>query len=212
MHTPSWICFTLLAATISPTLAMKNALEGSRLFGRCKDPFKKMIHRRMEELTDGPLVARMPQTAPPAPSQSAGNANLTGSDPSNIDQTLIDAALSAACDKALDPVRRVPNNAGVLACYNIPFLNTQTGVFESDLRLFQFSPPKGDFKKINPTELSLQLSYPNAAFSTVPKASQRRKREPKATGRDDPLSRTPLETFLFVGQISKTLTLSKLTE
>jgi hypothetical protein len=206
---------TLLIALSAPTLGAKYAFDTVGLFRRRVDALEDMVRRRADEMTAPHLVARLPASAPaPAPagpSQSAST-NLTGSDPSNIEPAKMDATISAACAAALGPIKTVSNDAGILGCYNLPFLNTNTGVFEADLRLYQRSKPSGAFDGVKLTDISVQLSYPNAAFSTVPQNTKSARRGLDLQSRQDRGRVNELQRFLFVGQVSNGLTLSKLKE
>lgn len=202
---------TLLIALCLPALAVKDAFDALRLLSRRVHTLDEMVYRAADEMAVGRLVARMPQSPPAAPTQSIA-ANLTGSDPSSIDQAQIDVTTSAACSAALGDIKSVSNDAGLLGCYNIPFLNTNTGVFEADLRLYQLLQPRGAFEGIKATDVSVQVSYPNAAFSTIPQSMRDAKREVELRSRQAPGSMMELQNFLFIGQVSGGLTLTKLTE
>lgn len=211
MHIQSPARLTLFIVLCSPALAVKDTFDALRLLSRGIHRLDEVVYRAADEMTVGHLIARMPQSPPVAPTQSAA-ANLTRSDPSSIDQAQIDATTSAACSTALGDIESVSNDAGLLGCYNIPFLNTNTGVFEADLRLYQLLQPRGAFEGIKSTDISVQVSYPNAAFSTLPQGMRNAKREAELESRQAPGGMTELQTFLFVGQVSGGLTLTKLTE
>jgi hypothetical protein len=172
-----------------------------------------MVHRRRGMTKNDIIVPRMPEPPPPPDSeQPSPSANLSGSDPTRIDQGKIDSILSEACNQAVFPIKSVLNDAGILACYNIPFLNTRTGVFESDLRLFSFSSSKGAFANVESKDINVEISYPSAAFSAIPKSSSKDDSAPPQKERDETTAQKLLQTFLFVGQLDQDFTLSKLTE
>lgn len=201
----------LLIALSSRCLGVKDTVNEAGLPHGRVDTLDEMVHRRADEIISPSLVARMPDPAPQAPGQSTA-ANLTGSDPSNIDQAMLDATISTACNNALAPMKKAWNDAGFLACYNVPFLNTNTGVFSADLRLYQIGQPTKDFAGVRSTDVNVQLSYPNAAFSTIPQNTQRAKRRSDLGRRQNAGSLTELQNFLFVGQVMRTLSLTKLEE
>lgn len=210
MHSRPLTSLALLIVLISPSGHAKDVLDVMGLLRRRADTLDDMVHRRADDLTAAHVVARMPQGTP-APTQSVA-ANLTGSDPANIDQAQIDATVSAACGDALASIRSTPNEAGFLGCYNIPFLNSNTRVFEADLRLYQLAKPSGAFAGVEATDVSVQLSYPNAAFSIIPQDPPKEKRDVGTERRQDAGRVDELQNFLFVGQVSNTLTLTKLKE
>jgi hypothetical protein len=216
MHIRSITRLALLIALSSLSLGAKDPFDALKHLRRRGDTLDDVVRRRADELISSHLMVRMPQAPPPeapppAPSQSAA-ANLTGSDLSSIDQAQLDATISVACGAALGDIKSVSNDAGLLACYNIPFLNTNTGVFEADLRLYQLSPPRGDFVGIKSTDINVQLSYPNAGFSTIPQNTPNARREVALETRQDAGQMRELQNFLFVGQVSETLSLAKLQE
>ena len=204
--------YLALFIALSPRgLGVKDGFDVTRLLSRRIDTLEDMVHRRADEMTARPLVARMPEPAPQAPGQSTA-ANLTGSDPSNINQAALDVTISMACNNALASIENAWNPVGFLACYNIPFLNTVTGVFAADLRLYQIEQPSGDFAEVKATDVSVQLSYPNAAFSEIAQNTQRVERRLDLKPRQNPRTLNELQNFLFVGQVMSTLTLTKLEE
>ena len=211
MHARSLYRLAILIALNSSAMGSKAAFDVAGLLHRRTETLQDMVDRRADEITDAHVVPRMPQSAPAALTQSA-TANLTGSDPSSIDQAQMDATISAACNAALGPIKSVSNDAGLLGCYNIPFLNTNTGVFEADLRLYQLYEPKGAFAGVKSTDILVQVSYPNASFSTIPPNAQNAKSRSDLERRQNPGNMNELQNFLFVGQVSKKLSLSKLKE
>ena len=211
MQIKSITCLALLIALSSPSFGAEDPFDALRLLRRRGHTLDDDVQRRADELISSRVVVRMPQAPPVAPSRSA-TANLTGSDPSRIDQAQLDATISVACSAALGDIKSVANDAGILACYNIPFLNTNTRIFEADLRLYQLSPPRGAFVGIQSTDINVQLSYPNAAFSTIPQNTPNARREVSLESRQAAGQMRELQNYLFVGQISKTLTLAKLQE
>lgn len=202
------LCLALLFALGPSALGIKAVFDAARLLDRHVDFFDCMLYRRAEELAIAHIFARMPQSPPAATTQSAG-ANLGDMYPANLDQAQVDAAISTACTTTLSSIKNATNEAGLLGCYNIPFLKTETGAFGANLRLYQISQPSGAFEGVNLTDISVQLSYPNAAFSTIPQDAMRQ------AGLSSPPNTAlmnELESFLFLGQVSNTLSLTKLQE
>lgn len=211
MHARVLTYLALLIAVSPQGRGVKDGFDVTSLLHRRVDALEDMVHRRADEVTTGALVARMPELAPQAPGQSTA-ANLTGSDPSNINQAALDATISTACNDALASIETAWNPAGFLACYNVPFLNTVTGVFSADLRLYQIQRPSADFAGVKATDVSVQLSYPNAAFSEIPQDTPRVERRLDLKARQDSGTLTELQNYLFVGQVVRSLSLTKLEE
>jgi hypothetical protein len=59
------------------------------------------------------------------------------------------------------------NPAGMAICYNLPFLDNSTGVFQADLRVYQVMDPTGDFAGIAPGDVRVGLQYVGAAVQPV---------------------------------------------
>jgi hypothetical protein len=83
----------------------------------------------------------------------------------NFDEQAFNASATQGCLGALSSLTRVVNPSGLAACFNIPFLDNATGVFEADIRLYQVTPPKNEFSKITPTDYMLQVQIPQASLS-----------------------------------------------
>ena len=55
-----------------------------------------------------------------------------------------------ACDKALSALNGVASNpSGIAVCYNVLMLNTTTGLFQADVRLYKVAPPTGDWSTLD---------------------------------------------------------------
>jgi len=128
-----------------------------------------------------------------------------------------DAQTMAACTTALEALNgKATNDAGMAVCYNVPFLDNSTGVFQADLRLFKISAPTGSFAAIPSQDVTVGLSYVGATVSAV-NASAIGRREASKGGesliswpRDELNKRqsaTPVmaQAYAFVGQINKDL-------
>ena len=203
--------FWLLIASSSLALGRKDGFDVTRVFRSRTESLDDVVHRRADELNSRSIVARIPQAPPPAPSQSVA-ANLTGADPASIDLGAITEQISIGCNDALGSIKAASNDAGFLGCYNVAFLSTGTGVFQADLRLFQLSPPTGPFSGVQPAEIRVELSYPNAAFSIVPQGAKLVKREVDLEPRQAGGQLDQLQSFWFVGQVNKELALPQLQE
>jgi len=137
--------------------------------------------------------------------------------PPPLNLTAWDSQTMAACTTALQALNGVATNpSGTAICYNLPFLDNSTGVFQADLRLFSISAPTGDFADIPPTNIQVGLSYIGATVSPV-NASTLAIRSVAGTSLISwPRSQDSLEkrqapmpqmaqAYAFVGQINKDL-------
>lgn len=107
-----------------------------------------------------------------------------------------------ACQDALAPLTTATNPSGTAVCYNLPTLDTKTGAFMADLRLFQISQPNGEFTGIPAERIQVGLQYRGASVSPL-QSNQARSIDdtPDLVGRAD--GGQPLQTYMFVGQIDQ---------
>ncbi|ORY70459.1 uncharacterized protein BCR38DRAFT_332861 [Pseudomassariella vexata] len=123
--------------------------------------------------------------------------NLTD-DSSSLNSTAWNTETAAACMAALAPLTTASNPSGTAVCYNLQSLDTSTGAFMADLRLFQVSTPYGDFTGIPPQNIQVGLQYHGASVSPVSQSSvSSRDLETRAT------TPTQLQVYMFVGQIDQ---------
>ncbi|RDW69317.1 hypothetical protein BP6252_08337 [Coleophoma cylindrospora] len=122
-----------------------------------------------------------------------------------------DTETQAACTSALALMNGTSNPSGMAACYNIPSLDSTTGVFEADLRLYMLQAPNGDFANIPTDSVMVGLNYAGATVSAVNMAQLQRRGDTSLISwpRDEQgnLKRAvePVQSqvYTFVGQINK---------
>jgi len=86
----------------------------------------------------------------------------------SIDNTQWDAEAETACVNAMDGLNgNAGNPTGLVVCYNIPYLNTQNGTFEAELRIFNVSQPTGDWVGITAAQMMVTLEYAGATISAT---------------------------------------------
>ena len=79
-----------------------------------------------------------------------------------------DDETESACSTALIALHGVATNpSGIAACYNIPSLDSFTGIFEVDLRLYRISAPTNGWLKLDPSSAGVGLTYMNATVSAT---------------------------------------------
>lgn len=125
-----------------------------------------------------------------------------------------DTQTTAACMSALMNLNGVATNpSGMSVCYNLPYLDNSTGVFQADLRLYMISPPTGDFAGIPPQNVQVSLQYFGASVTPISPSQlvgrstiSRPSLHPEAE-RNKRASNTPtlVQQYMFVGQINKDL-------
>ena len=109
-----------------------------------------------------------------------------------------DEETAAACVEHLSKLKGPTNPSGTAICYNLPSLDTATGRFMADLRLYQVATPSGDFQGISPEQIEVGVQYDGASVSPVSadtngggaSTRKRQEAEPKL-----------LQTYMMVGQV-----------
>lgn len=150
----------------------------------------------------------------PASASASSTAAAVSGNPQNFDTPAWNATTTSSCTTALASLQgNVTNPAGMAVCYNIPFLDNTTGVFEADLRLYQAAPPSGAFTGVQPGAVSVGMSYLHATISASQASKAKRDMvettlESRQTTANNNM--TMLQAFQFVGQIDKALTITSL--
>lgn len=129
-----------------------------------------------------------------------------------------DVQTEAACVTQLMTLNGVASNpSGMAVCYNIPFFDNSTGVFQADLRLFMIGAATGDFAGIPSQDIMVGLQYNGATVSAVNESTLRptiARREETYSLMSWPSSKVSLskraapvlaQQYAFVGQINKEL-------
>ncbi|KAI8626536.1 hypothetical protein F5Y19DRAFT_446015 [Xylariaceae sp. FL1651] len=84
-----------------------------------------------------------------------------------LNMTQWNADTMAACMATLSTLPTASNPSGMAVCYNLPQLDTNTGSFMADLRLFQVSTPSGAFAGIPPQQIQGGVVFNGATASEV---------------------------------------------
>ncbi|RDL39927.1 Uncharacterized protein BP5553_04267 [Venustampulla echinocandica] len=133
-----------------------------------------------------------------------------------VDMSQWDAMATLACTTTLESLNgQASNPSGIAVCYNLPFLDKATGVFQAELRLYTISPPTGNFASIAAKDINVGLTYNGATVSAVNASAMGRRSEIEATmlwprgdgieKRQSPAEPTLSQFYAFVGQINKEL-------
>lgn len=129
------------------------------------------------------------------------------------------ASTMEACTTALVMLRGLANSpSGMSMCYNLPFLDNSTGVFQADLRLFSIGPATGAFVGVAPADVNIDVRFAGAQVQPVPVTDLVAR--PSVAARGLPPSWPPskrgflakraqdpvmAQSFAFVGQINPEL-------
>ena len=193
----------LLACEVSVSAA--KSLPDSPAFHRRHESMEDVVRREALNYLDSHFAAR--DELSPRATSTASVSSPSGI-PVNLNSPAVNSTIAMACTNALSSITTVSNAAGLAACYNILFLNNQTGVFEADLRLYQVSQPSGIFAGIQSSDIHPEASFPDAAISV---SSSKAKRDGLAA-RQSNNTISQLQQYSLVGQVDKTLTLTKLNQ
>ncbi|PHH60031.1 hypothetical protein CDD81_2199 [Ophiocordyceps australis] len=150
------------------------------------------------------LVRRQATT----PSRNNGGSPVTLNPNKGLNITAWDRETTDACMKALSSLTRSSNPSGNCVCYNVPSLDTQSGVFEADLRLFRVSDPRDGFAGVAPADINVAVQFSGASVSPVsPEDLMAMDMAPTKKTKQSLMTRAEthqpqlLRTYMFVGQI-----------
>jgi len=70
------------------------------------------------------------------------------------------------CTAAVEKLNAIASSeSGMSACYNVPFLDEVKGTFESELRIYNISAPRGSFAGATLDNMMISMDFPSATFS-----------------------------------------------
>ena len=96
-----------------------------------------------------------------------------------------DDETESACSTALINLHGVATNpSGIAACYNVQSLDSFTGNFEVDLRLYRICAPTDGWLKLDSSSVGVGLTYVSATISAT---------RPKVKREDQPLPWFPAQ-------------------
>ncbi|KAI1819383.1 hypothetical protein F4861DRAFT_140335 [Xylaria intraflava] len=119
-----------------------------------------------------------------------------------VNTTQWDSDTLAACTATLSTLSAASNPAGVMACYNLMQLDTNSGAFKADLRLFQVSAPSKAWEGIGPQRMQGRVAFAGATASEVNGQAVNNTRS-KRLVRRQASGPTLLRTYTIVGQINQ---------
>lgn len=153
---------------------------------------------RASDVLIRPYISLPHLTARDSPLSNTTNNAITTNN-TNTAQNLAqwDTTTNTACLSALTSLRQSSNPSGTCICYNLPALDSTTGMFEADLRLFKVSASRGAWAGIAPGDIMVGLRYNGATVSEV-KPGDMGRNASEGVGEDGVQL---LQTYMFVGQI-----------
>lgn len=118
-----------------------------------------------------------------------------------FDEQEFNQTATVACHKALDGQSSVVNPSGLAACYNVAFLDSTTGAFSADVRIYKISEGTDEFEGIPCSSYMMELQMSQATLAD----SDRVNDELKGTEASELLLNSR-----YVGELNPLLQLEKL--
>ena len=137
-----------------------------------------------------------------SPSTASPPASGDGSDVSSSDIALWNEQTSAVC---LDALRSIDgdstNPSGISVCYNLPFFDEETGVFQAELRMYNVSAPFDEWQGVVAADIALELSFTGASAQIVNNPPSRR----RLLRRQDLQQSSPeeMKVLSYIGQVDE---------
>lgn len=188
------------------------------------------VLRRGEDLEevlrrDAGLLATLTQRQDANAADSAPLASLTpaSGDASIADLQKWEEETRTACMQTLGKLNgQASNPSGIAVCYNVPFFDNSTGVFQAELRMYNVSAPIDPWQSVTAADVSMTLSYLGATVQAMNMNNTKRDfSEARARARwsDGSLverqtisTMTELKTLMYVGKINSNLMGAALTK
>ncbi|KAF1850784.1 uncharacterized protein K460DRAFT_273976 [Cucurbitaria berberidis CBS 394.84] len=129
-----------------------------------------------------------------------------------------------ACMNTLGSLNgQASNPSGIAVCYNVPFLDNQTGVFQAELRMYNVSAPVNPWVGVTAADCSMTLSYLGATVQNMNANLTKRDiswppmgaAEPRGgllVERQDIKTMTELKVLMYVGRVNSNLMGSAMTK
>lgn len=210
----------LAADNLNATMVTRLSLVASYLLARTASAglaIADSVLVRAEDVLSTPYVALVSASNTPLLTrrQQAENASADGiqlQPDGALNLTAWDQDTNNACVAALRAIQRASNPSGNCICYNLPSLDTKSGVFEAELRLYKVSEPRDIWTGVKPADIKVSVSYIGASASPVRPAALTGKgmqgvmssvaRRSGLEGREDHNPQL-LQAYMLVGQIDQ---------
>lgn len=160
---------------------------------------------------------------------SADTAPLASLTPASGDAAKADLAewedqTREACMTTLGNLNgQASNPSGIAVCYNLPFLDSKTGVFQAELRMYNVSAPIDPWVGVTAADVSMTLSYLGATVQnmngnftkrdlTWPPIRAREPNDGMLIERQNINTMTELKVLMYVGRVNSNLMGSAMTQ
>lgn len=121
----------------------------------------------------------------------------------NVGTSWKEATNSACSSRLAKPPGLAVNPSGILPCYNVRTLNSYTGVFSAELRLYRLTPASGDWAQLRNDGVTIGMAYQDATVTRQGTVGKRDVTESRQHDkRADTAAPQLLQTLPFVGQVN----------
>ncbi|KAF2231034.1 hypothetical protein EV356DRAFT_452798 [Viridothelium virens] len=161
------------------------------------------------------LEKRQGITAPSSTSSSTGTTPTVSTMPASgnaadFNITQWNEMTAQACSSAIQALNgNAGNPSGMAVCYNVPFLDNSTGVFESEVRLFNLSAPSGEWAGLSMDAISISMSYLGASVAPT-RGLMMAKRDVSTMERRQSIM-SAMTNKTYIGQIHNSITVNGMT-
>jgi hypothetical protein len=138
-------------------------------------------------------------------------------DASRADLAKWEVETKKACMDTLGALNgQASNPSGIVVCYNLPFLDNTTGVFQAELRMYNVSAPINPWVGVTAADVSMTLSYLGATVQNMagnftkrdlsyPPIRTRENSDGLLVERQNINGMTELKVLMYVGRINSNL-------
>jgi hypothetical protein len=121
-------------------------------------------------LGDAERIASLTRRQDPSPADTAPLSSISpaSGDASGADLARWEEETKKACMDTLSNLNgQASNPSGIVVCYNLPFLDNSTGVFQAELRMYNVSAPIDPWLGVTAADVSMTLSYLGATVQNM---------------------------------------------
>lgn len=168
---------------------------------------------------DAELVATLTRRQDANPVDTAPLSSLTpaSGDASEADLQAWAEQTRQACMSTLANLNgQASNPSGIAVCYNVPFLDNRTGVFQAELRMYNVSAPIDPWVGVTTADVSMTLSYLGATVQNMngnftkrdtifPFLEARSPSDGLLVERQSITTMTELKVLMYVGRVNNNL-------
>ncbi|KAF2849485.1 hypothetical protein T440DRAFT_127878 [Plenodomus tracheiphilus IPT5] len=204
---------------VSSLLAVSHAaaFKGTQANGllRPSEDVEEVLRR------DAEMMATLTRRQDANGADTAPLASLTpgSGDASQINLAEWEEQTRKACMDSLSNLNgQASNPSGIAVCYNLPFLDNKTGVFQAELRMYNVSAPINPWLGVTAADVSMTLSYLGATVQNMAGNFTKRDlswppiKEGELVERQNINTMTELKVLMYVGRVNMNLMGSAMTQ